>query len=285
MSARAGLCALLAAASMAAAAPVRAEQLAGGSLVQADTMPAPLAAVGVDEHLGQPLPLDLPVRLEDGSTAALGSLLQGDVPTLFTLNYYTCETLCSVQLNAVLKGLQGLDWTAGEQFRVVTLSIDPSEGAELARTKKATYLESLGRGDAVDWRFLTADEATVRAVADAVGFRYAFDAATRQYAHPAVITFLDPKGSVARYLYGVEYPPMDLKFALMEAAAGRVGSPVEKLILSCFRYDHAVGRYTPWAFGVMRLGGVLTVLAMSGLGIVLWRRELRAGTADRSQTR
>lgn len=267
------LCALGAVpAAWADEAPLRSGGL-NDSLVAAATVPAELKDVGVDEHLGQQLDLDLQFQGHTGQTVRLRELLADDKPVLLTLNYFTCETLCSLQLNAVLDGLRALDWTPGEQFRVITVSIDPSENAELAAKKRATYLESLGKGE-VEWHFLTGDAAAIASLTEAVGFRYRYDQKSRQFAHPAVVTFLAPGGSVARYLYGVNYPAMDLKFALMESAAGRVGSPVEKLMLSCFQYDHAIGKYTPAAFGVMRLGGAITLLMVGGLGFVLWRREL-----------
>lgn len=253
-------------------AVVQAEGLQPGGL-PASVVPQELTEVAVDEHLGAPIDPDLQFRAEDGSAVRIGDLVQGDVPTLITLNYFTCETLCSVQLNAVLDGLKALDWVPGENFRVVTVSIDPTEGPELAATKRESYLDALGKGD-VDWRFLTGEQDAITSLADTVGFRYRYDERSGQYAHPAVIAFISPEGSVARYLYGVQYPPMDLKFALMEAAAGRVGSPVEKLVLSCFQYDESVGQYTPFAFGIMRLGGVATMLGLGLFGFVLWRREL-----------
>jgi protein SCO1/2 len=212
----------------------------------------------------------------------LEDLLGGDIPTLLTLNYYTCETLCSVQLNAVLEGLKKLDWVPGEQFRVVTVSIDPTESSELASQKRESYLSSLDKGEA-EWHFLTGSQEAITSLADTVGFRYSYDADSGQYAHPAVIAFLSPEGAIARYIYGVVYAPMDIKFALMEAAAGRVGSPAEKLILSCFQYDETLGKYTPFAFGVMRLGGVVTMVVLGFFGIVLWRREL-SGSDDGSES-
>ena len=258
-----------------------AEGLAPGGRPASD-MPEELAAVAVDEHLDAQVDLSLQFQDHTGKTVTLGDLVTGDIPTLLTLNYYTCETLCSLQLNAVLDGLKGLDWVPGDQFRVVTVSIDPNEDAKLARSKRETYLESLGKGE-VEWHFLTGDQAAIASLADTVGFRYSYDEATGQYAHPAVVSFLSPEGRVARYIYGVVYGARDLKFALMESAAGRVGSPAEKLILSCFRYDENLGKYTPFAFGVMRLGGVFTMLAMGLLGIVLWRREL-SGHDDGSES-
>lgn len=245
-------------------------------------MPEQLAAVGVDEHLDAQVDLSLSFETHDGATVTLEELLGGEVPTLLTLNYYTCETLCSVQLNAVLEGLKELDWVPGDQFRVVTVSIDPREDAPLAKKKRDSYLSALDKGNA-EWHFLTGEQEAITSLADTVGFRYSFDEASGQFAHPAVISFLSPEGKVARYIYGVTYAPMDIKFALMESAAGRVGSPAEKLILSCFRYDETLGKYTPFAFGVMRLGGVFTMLALGLVGIVLWRREL-LGRGDGSES-
>ncbi|HCH61576.1 MAG: hypothetical protein CL927_12565 [Deltaproteobacteria bacterium] len=263
------------------AAPALAEGLAPGGRPASD-MPEEMAAVAVDEHLDAQVDLSLRFNSHTGESVTLESLLTGDIPTLLTLNYYTCETLCSLQLNAVLEGLKALDWVAGEQFRIVTVSIDPNEDPELARTKRASYLEALDKGD-VEWHFLTGDQAAITSLAETVGFRYSYDEATGQFAHPAVVSFLSPEGRVARYIYGVVYGARDLKFALIESAAGRVGSPAEKLILSCFRYDESLGKYTPFAFGVMRLGGVFTMFAMGLLGIVLWRREL-SGHDDGSES-
>ncbi len=245
------------------------------SLVASDTVPVVLQDVGLDEKLGSQLDVELRSRSEDGAIVRLGDVLGQEKPVLLTLNYYTCETLCSVQLNAVLEGLKELDWVAGEEFIVVTVSIDPAEGSELAAKKRKSYLDSLGKGE-VAWRFLTADASTIEALTRSVGYKYRFDPESKQFAHPAVITFLAPGGSVARYLYGVQYPARDIKFALMEAAAGRVGSPVERLVLSCFQYDHTVGKYSPAAFGFMRLGGLFSLAGLGGLGLAMWRRELGA---------
>ncbi len=243
--------------------------------------PEGYAASTVTEKLSEPVDTQLAFVDHTGKAVTLGDYLQDDKPVLLTLNYYNCETLCSTQLNGLLQGLQELDWNAGEQFRIVTVSIDPSEGPELAAGKRARYLQELDRGADVEWHFLTGSEENVRALANSIGYGYAYDENSGQWAHPAVLTFLAPQGYVARYLYGIIYTPRDLKFALMEAAEGRVGSPVEKLVLSCFRYDDSTGEYTPAALGVMRLGGIVTLVAMGGLGAVMWRRE-RSAKQNRS---
>lgn len=239
--------------------------------------PEGYAASTVTERLGNNVDPELSFVDQDGKNVKFGDYLQDGKPILLTLNYYTCETLCSTQLNGLLQGLQELDWTAGEEFRIVTVSIDPSEGPDVASGKRLSYLEELGRGPEVEWHFLTGTESNVQALAESIGYGYAYDENSGQWAHPAVLTFLAPQGFVARYLYGIIYPPRDLKFALMEASEGRVGSPVDKLVLSCFRYDDSTGEYTPAALGVMRLGGIATLLAMGGLGAVMWRREKSSG--------
>jgi protein SCO1/2 len=238
-----------------------------------ESVPAVLEEVTVVEHLGERIDPTLRFTDHTGAAVTIGDYLSDGKPVLLTLNYYSCATLCGVQLNALHGALNDLDWTAGDGFRVVTVSINPSESPELAQDKRNRYLASLGRGDDVDWNFLVADEDQVRALANQVGFGYRYDEKSQQYAHPAVLTFLAPDGTVARYVYGLEYEARDLRFALMEAADGRLGSPVDKLILSCFHYDETTGRYTAAAFGVMRLGGVASILFMGGLGFAMWRRE------------
>jgi protein SCO1/2 len=232
----------------------------------------PQKAVVVDEKLSNQISPDLMVTDHLGRSIPLKNYFQSEKPVLLTLNYYSCATLCSVQLNAVLEGLKALDWTAGEEFTILTLSIDPDETAELAMAKRKSYLSALGKGE-VDWNFAVASKEVIAEVADTVGYGYSYDPKTKQYAHPAVIMFLSPEGAVSRYLYGIQYPARDMKFALIEASEGRVGSPVEKLILSCFSYDNSVGKYTPAAFGIMRLGGISTLIALSIFVLVLRRQE------------
>lgn len=236
-------------------------------------VPEAMQAISVDERLGQAVDPDLRFRDAEGRSVRLGDYLQGDKPVLLTMNYYGCATLCSVQLNAVVAGLRDLDWTAGREFRMVTVSIDPDDGVELARAKQQAYLDVYGRPGA-RWDFLVGEQAQIEALAQQVGFGYRYDPIQDQYAHAAAIMLLSPDGKVARYLYGVQYSGRDLRFGLMEAAAGRVGSVADRLLLSCFHYDANLGRYGLFAQGLMRLGGVVAVLAFAGIGIVLWRQEL-----------
>lgn len=238
-----------------------------------EIVPDEFDGVGVEERLGESVDPTLSFLDQDGNAVALDAYLDGETPVLLTLNYYRCETLCSLQLNALLAGLQDLDWSAGEQFRVVTVSIDPREGPEVASGKRANYVAEYDRGDDVQWDFLTGEPEQIKALADQVGVGFEYDPATDQFAHPAVLTFLSGDGTVSRYLYGVSYPARDLRFAFIEASEGRVGSPVDKIILSCFRYDGTEGEYAPAALGVMRIAGALSLFGLGSLTLLMFRRE------------
>jgi protein SCO1/2 len=252
------------------AADVRAENEGGEG---GEMLTAPAATeIDVDELLGAELDLDLRFTNEQGESVRLGDYFDGERPVLITLNYYRCKTLCNLQLNSLTDTLSTFEWAPGDHYRIVTVSIDPRETAELARDKRAAHLEALGRGD-VDWNFLVGDALQVRMLAAQLGVGYAYDAEQDQYAHPAVLMFVSPEGKLARYLYGLTYTPGDIKFALMEAAEGRVGSTMDKLILSCFHYDATIGKYGPFAMGFMRLGGALMVVIVGIPLAFAWRRE------------
>ena len=237
-----------------------------------EPLPRQLEGVGLTERLGGLVDRSIPLIDHDGRHVVLGDYLKDGKPVLLTLNYYRCTSLCNLQLNALADGLRGMGWRPGEQFRVVTISIDPRDTPGIAKGKRASYQALLGRGE-VDWSFLVGSEAAVQRIADQVGYGFKYDKEQDQFAHPAVLTFLSPEGKVSRYLYGIEYSPRDLKFALMEASEGRVGSTVDRIFLSCFHYDPSVGAYGPFAMGIMRLGGVVTVLALAVLLALLWGRE------------
>jgi protein SCO1/2 len=269
-----GIAGLACAALVAGALPVR-----GAS----DTRPAALREVGIDQRLNQPLPLDLRFRNEVGETVTLGSLLRGK-PVILSLVYYECPMLCTLVLNGQLSAMKGLPFDAGDQFDVITVSFDPADTPALAAQKKATYLEQYRRPGAEQaWHFLTGDEASIKRLADAVGFRYTYLADKQEFAHAAAIMVATPKGVLARYFYGVEYAPRDLKFGLMEAAEERIGSPVDQLMLFCFSYDPATGRYSSTILNGVRLGGVLTVAAFAAFFFWSRRRE-RAGPTPAAAT-
>lgn len=235
-----------------------------------------MAEVTMDEHLGEHLDPDLTFKDQLGQTKRLGDYFDKKTPILLTLNYYRCPGICNVQLSAVTKTLQQMEWTAGDgNFRVLTFSIDPREKPPLAKDKRANILEELARGDKVDWSFMTGDALNIQLLAAQLGVSYAYDKDKDQYAHPPVIMFISPEGKIARYVYGLSYAPKDVKFALMEASEGRVGTTVDRLILSCFHYDASAGKYGPFAFGMMRLAAGLMVVVVAFFLLFAWRRERR----------
>jgi len=242
----------------------------------AGPVPEPLQEVGVTEHLDAVLPLDMQLVDDAGRTVRLGDYFDGKRPVILTLNYYRCAMLCNLQLNGFVEGLKGLGWTPGQEFEVVTVSINPRETPTLARMKKQSYLTELERPSAAaGWHFTTAREAEIRRLTETVGFRYTYDPREDQYAHAAALMVVTPDGRVARYLYGIEYPPRDLRLALLEASRGEIGSPWDQVLLFCFHYDPSSRQYAPVAMNIMRLGGGVTVVALgSALGL-LWARDLR----------
>jgi len=247
-----------------------------------EPLPKELEGVGVDERLGARVPLDLVFTDETGRQVTLGQLFRPGRPLLLTLNYYRCPMLCTLQLNGLVEALRELPWSPGREFDIVTVSIDPLETAALAASKKKVYLESYGRpGAEAGWRFLVGRQPDIAALADAVGFRYSYNEARKEYVHAAAFMVLTPGGAVSRYLYGVMLDPRTLRLALAEASAGRLGSTADRILLMCFHYDASAGRYVVAATRLMQAGGALTAL---GLGVWLgrwWWRERRAGERER----
>ncbi|GBC91947.1 hypothetical protein HRbin15_00407 [bacterium HR15] len=241
-----------------------------------------LRQVDIKQKLNAQIPLDLNFRDEMGKTVRLGDYF-GKRPVILTLNYYECPMLCTVILNELTRTLNALDYRIGKEFEVVTVSIAPNETPELAAKKKANYVKAYRHGGAEQgWHFLTGEEANIRRLADAVGFQYVYDPRTKQYAHTAAIMVLTPDGRLSRYLLGVNYSPRDLKFALMEASEGKIGNPVERVVLYCYQYDPATGKYGLVIIRLVQLGGVLTVLGLGLLiGGMLWleRRHPRLSEA------
>ena len=242
--------------------------------------PKALAHVGVDEQLDAALPLALVFTDDAGRPVSLGSYFRPGHPVLLTLNYYRCPMLCTLELNGLVAAMQGLSYTPGDQFTVVTVSIDPRETAALARAKKQAYLTDLGRPSAeAGWHFLTGSQENIEALAKAVGFSFEYDKDTDQYAHAAVVVTATPEGRVARYLYGVTFEPATLKLALLEASKGTIGSTWERFILYCYHYDPERGRYSLEALAVMRVGAALTALALGGMIGGFWLRERKQRAA------
>lgn len=236
--------------------------------------PKKLSNVTIVEKLGTTLAVrEMFFRNSSQGTAlSLDQYLQPNLPTMLTLNYFQCTALCSIQLNALVEGLKKLDYLPGRDFNLVTVSIDTRNSPELAQTKQENYLKSLGR-EGAGWKFLVGEQKSIDALSQSVGFQYRYDKETDQFAHTAAVFFLSPDFKVTRYLYGLQYPPRDLKFALLESSKGRLGSSIEKLILRCFHYDELAGKYTPIAMNSMRTAGILFCLCLLFLVVVLSRRE------------
>ena len=242
-------------------------------------VPEQMAGIVQDDNRGSSIDLDLEFIDEDGKTVTLRNYFTDDRPVLLTMNYYMCTMLCTEVLNGLVDGLRGLDWTPGEKFRVVTVSIDERETASLAAKKKRAYLEALSR-DGADWHFLTGSKASIDALSKATGFAFRYDDETDQFAHPPTIMFVSPNGIITQYLMGKMFDPDSIRWALMDASEGTIGSTFERLAWSCFHYDDKTGQYTPYAMGIMRLGGAATVLVLSFLLTFWWLRERQIRTAE-----
>lgn len=248
---------------VAAAVPVLV-LLAGARPAQAqDRERALLDAVGIEQRIGARLPLDARFVDETGREIALGDLF-GRRPVVLALVYYECPMLCNLVLNGLVAALKGVALRPGEDFEVVAVSIDPEETPELARAKRDGYAARLGGRAAEGMHFLVGAEDAIQRTSKAVGFRYAYDPAEDEYAHAAAIVVATPEGDLARYFYGVEYAPRDVRLALVEASSGRLGTVVDQVLLLCFHYDPARGRYGLAILNAIRLGGGLTVLLLLG---------------------
>ncbi len=238
-------------------------------------VPRELREIGVAERLGDSVDQDLHFVDQDGEQVTLRDYLDDGIPVLLTLNYYRCKMLCNLQLNALVPGIKGNGLKPNDDYRIVTVSIDPREGPAVASAKRQTYLKALGMGADVDWSFLTGTKDQIDKLADAVGFKYSYDQQTDQYAHSAAVYFLSPTGKITRYLYGLSYLARDVRFALLDAAEGTLGTTVDRFLLSCFHYDAELGSYAAEAFEIMRLSGVAIVLALTLFLGAMWRIELR----------
>ena len=264
----AGLLALLAAWACAPLGPAWA--------VDPKPMPKELKDVGVTERLDNQVPLDLPFIDSGGSPVTLADLVDGTRPIILTMNYSNCPRLCSLQLNGLFAGLQKLPWDLGGKFQMITVSIDPGETAARAQATKEKYLTLYNRPNAESgWHCLVGKEENIQKLAAAVGFGYAYVPETQEFAHTATTMILTPHGRVSRYLYTLQFDPQTLRFALLEAAEGKMGSTVERILLYCCSYDPNEGRYSPAILKIVRLLGVVTLAILGAALLAFWGREWR----------
>jgi len=241
-----------------------------------EDLPPPLRGVEVEEKLGARVPMDAAFLDQDGRPLKVGDLFGRGKPVVVALVYYECPVLCGLVLGGMARGMRETGLELGKDYLAATVSFDPREKPAQALVRQKGLLQSLDRADQKgSWPFLVGPEKESRAVADAVGFHYKFDEATKQYAHPAAIFVLTPDGRVSRYLYGVEFPGRDLRLALVEAGDGRVGTSFDRFLLTCYRYDPVARRYVPYAMGMVRAGALLVLFGLAGALIFFWRREVK----------
>lgn len=249
----------------------------------ADVRPPALREVGIDQRLGERVPLDAAFTDDEGRAVTLGDYFKGEKPVVLVMTYFECPMLCTLVLNGLTKTLKTMSFEPGKEFDVVAVSFDPKDTPETAAKKKAVYLKDYGReATAAGWHFLTGDPSAIERVATAVGFRYRWVPEEKQFAHAAAVMVATPDGRLSHYFYGVEYAPRDLRLGLVEAADHKIGSAVDVLLLFCYQYDPATGKYGAIALNLVRAGGVATVLAIGLFMTVMFRREAVAERRRRS---
>jgi protein SCO1/2 len=232
-----------------------------------------LKSVGIEEHLGEKIPLDaLSFVNELGKPVLLSEYFTSKKPILLTLVYYKCPHLCHYMLNGFLKSLKSLDYLVGQEFEIISVSINPQEGPELAREKQQNYLKDYGKTQS-GWHFLTGTEPMIQKLANSVGFRYEYDPKEGQYAHAAAIFVLTPQGVISRYLYGIDFKPAQLKLSLVEASDGKVGTVIDRLLLFCFHYDPITKKYSIMIFKLVQLFCLLTCFILTLYVTRSWRKN------------
>ena len=238
-------------------------------------LPKALEAVGIDQRLNEQVPLDAVFKDEQGREVRLREFFKGK-PVVVALVYYSCPRLCNQVLNGMLSSFRKLTFNVSEQFEVVTVSFDPRETPQLAAAKKQTYVKAYHReGAEAGWHFLTGDEKNIKLLTEALGFRYRWDDATNQFAHASGIMVATPEGRLARYFYGIEYSPRDLRLGLVEASENKIGNTADALMLYCYHYDPATGKYGAVVMNMVQVGGILTLMAIGAMFFVM-RRRVRA---------
>jgi protein SCO1/2 len=246
------------------------------NISEANGIPEALKKVGIEQKLGAQLPLDTELKDENGKLVRLGDYFKAGRPVIVAFVYYECPMLCNQVLNGLTGSLKGMSFNAGSEFDVVAISFDAREfdSTEIARNKKLGYMERYGRpGTEKGFHFLTGKQEMLDKVTSAAGFTYEWDEKTNQFAHAAAVIVATPDGKLSRYHFGIDYAPRDLKFSLMESTESRVGSAAEQLLLYCYHYDPASGKYGLAILNVIRLGGIATLIGMGLMAMVFWRRN------------
>jgi protein SCO1/2 len=244
--------------------------------IPAATLPMMVQGVGIDQNLNAQIPLELKFKDETGQVVRLGQYFR-EKPVVLALVYYECPGLCDLILNGLTHTMGQVSLNVGSDYEVVTVSFNPKETWQLAQAKKANYMEKYQRPGAKEgWHFLTGDEASIKSLADTVGFHYKYDPINNQFAHASGIMVLTPEGKIARYFYGIEYKPRDFRLGLVEASANKIGSPADQVLLFCYHYDPTTGKYGMVITQVTRVLGTATVLLLGGFVFIMIRRERRS---------
>ena len=245
-------------------------------------LPPALREVKIEQRLNEQVPLDLKFKDDTGREVTLREYFGKGKPVVLSLVFYKCPSVCDTILTGVLGSIRSLKFDVGQEYEVLTVSFDPRETPEMAAEKKQNFVARYNRpGAERGWHFLVGDQENITRLTEAVGFHYSYDEKTNQFAHAAGIMILTPEGRLSRYFYGLEYFPNDMRFGLMEASDNKIGSIAEKLLLYCYHYDPATGRYGPAVMRIMRLGGVATVLGVGALLLILRRRGRKGGARVR----
>jgi len=239
-------------------------------------LPAALEGVGIDQKLDEQLPLDLTFRDEAGRSVPLSTFFRSKKPVILALVYYRCPMLCTQILNGLESSLKAVSFNPGQDFEILAVSFDPKDTPELAASKKQMYLRRYGRPNTANgWHFLTGDEANIKALTDAAGFHFKYDPKTDQFAHASGIMIVTPDGRLSRYFYGVEYAPRDVRLGLVEASQNKIGNPVDQILLFCYHYDPATGKYGAMVMNIVRVTAAAFVLIGGTFLLIVLRRDLR----------
>ena len=237
--------------------------------------PSPLKDVGIDQRLGTQLPMDARFRDENGQSVALGKYF-GKRPVVLALVYYECPMLCTQILNGMVRAAKVLSFKPGQDYDILAISFDARETPKNAADKKAVYLKAYGHEEtAAGWHFLTGDDASIKRVTEAVGFRYKWDVHIAQFAHASAIYVLTPDGKLSKYFYGIDYSPKDMRLGLVEASQNKIGTAVDQILLFCYHFDPTSAKYTFVALGILRAAGAVTVLMLGGFIFIMLRRDAR----------
>ena len=238
--------------------------------------PKELEGIGIDEKVGEQIDLGLEFMDDEGSLVTLGSYFDNSRPVFLTMVYYNCPSLCNLHLNGLTEAFQKMNWTAGVDFKVIAISMDSRETPKVSAPKKANYIKKYGRPEAgKGWHFLTGTEENVQKIAENIGFRFKWVDEDQMFAHAAAGVVLTPGGQISRYLHGIQFSPQTLKLSLLEASDGKIGSIVDQVLMFCFQFDPKKNKYTLYAWNLMRLGGLVTVILISSFLVPYWLRELK----------